>query len=153
VSGDDDYIYERDLGQRTVIIPAGDTTATVRIGTWVDSLDEAADGRIVATLDTPLADAGYTLSDTPSSASITVADDDNIESVAYMVAPTVIANVKSYAAESQHGADHVNRWRRVLVAFGELDPSGVTGGAMTPRKRSGWQVCTTPIVGTRWSPN
>ena len=149
VSGDDDYIYERDLGQRTVIIPAGDTTATVRIGTWVDSLDEAADGRIVATLDTPLADAGYTVSDTAGSARIAVADDDNIESVAYMVAPTVIANVKSYAAESQHGADHVNRWRRVLVAFGELDPSGVTGGAMTSAEAQRMAGLYDP---NRWNP-
>ena len=149
VSGDDDYIYERDLGQRTVIIPAGDTTATVRIGTRVDSLDEAADGRIVATLNTPLADAGYTVSHTAGSASIAVADDDNIESVAYRVAPTVIANVKSYAAESQHGADHVNRWRRVLVAFGELDPSGVTGRAMTAAEAQRMAGLYDP---NRWNP-
>ncbi len=149
VSGDEDYIYGRDLGQRTVIIPAGVATVTVRIGTSVDSLDEAADGHVIATLDTPLADAGYTLSDTASSASITVADDDNIESVAYMVAPTVIANVKSYAAESQHGADHVNRWRRVLVAFGELDPSGVTGGAMTSAEAQRMAGLYDP---NRWNP-
>ncbi len=149
VSGDDDYVYDRDLGQRTVIIPAGDTTATVRIGTWVDSLDKAADGRIVATLDTPPADAGYTLSDIASSASVTVADDDNTKSVAYIVDPTVIANVKSYAAESQHGADHVNRWRRVLVAFGELDPSGVTGGAMTTAEAQQMAGLYDP---NRWNP-
>lgn len=32
---------------------------------------------------------------------------------------------------ASHGAAHVNRWQRVLVAFGEHDGTGVTGGAMT----------------------
>ncbi|MDE2746198.1 MAG: hypothetical protein OXI41_09500 [Chloroflexota bacterium] len=131
VSGDEDYIYDRDLGQRTAIIPSGVTTVTLRIGTSVDSLDEAADGRVVATLDTPLADAGYSVSDTASSASITVADDDNGEGLAYTASPSVVAAVRALAAQTQHGSVHVNRWQRVLVAFGEHDGTGVTGGAMT----------------------
>ncbi len=131
VSGDEDYIYDRDLGQRTAIIPAGVTTVTLRIGTSVDSLDEAADGRVIATLDTPLADAGYRVSDTASSASITVADDDNTEGLAYTASPSVVAAVRALAAQTQHGSAHVNRWQRVLVAFGEHDGTGVTGGAMT----------------------
>ncbi len=131
ISGDEDYIYGRDLGQRAVTIPAGVATATVRIGTSVDSLDEAADGRVIATLDTPLADAGYTLSDTASSASITVADDDNTEGVAYTASPTVVAAVRELAAQTHHGAAHVNRWNRALVALGAHDGAGVSGGALS----------------------
>ncbi|MDE0322106.1 MAG: hypothetical protein OXI97_19735, partial [Acidimicrobiaceae bacterium] len=41
------------------------------------------------------------------------------------------AKVKTLASQTQHGSLHVNRWSRVLVAFGEHDGTGVTGGAMT----------------------
>ena len=43
---------------------------------------------------------------------------DNAE--AYTVDPALIANVKSYAAETHHGTDHIERWNRVLHAFGVI---------------------------------
>ncbi len=46
------------------------------------------------------------------------------------VSAQLLADVKAYAAEAFHGSEHVNRWRRVLVAFGET-VSGFTGIAMT----------------------
>ena len=49
----------------------------------------------------------------------------------YTVDPQVVAAVKELASQTQHGTVHVNRWNRVLVAFGEHDGVGVTGGAMT----------------------
>ncbi len=38
----------------------------------------------------------------------------------------VIDDVISYAAETQHGADHVNRWYRVLAAFDAITPMSVS---------------------------
>ncbi len=46
------------------------------------------------------------------------------------VSAQLLADVKAYAAEAFHGSEHVNRWKRVLVAFGEI-VSGFTGTAMT----------------------
>ena len=38
----------------------------------------------------------------------------------------LIATVQSYADETQHGADHVNRWYRVLAAFDAITPMSVS---------------------------
>ena len=43
----------------------------------------------------------------------------------------MIAAVQALASQTQHGADHVNRWQRALAALGALDPAGVSGGALT----------------------
>ena len=37
--------------------------------------------------------------------------------------PTLIATIKMYAAETWKSTDHVDRWNRVLAAFGVLDHS------------------------------
>ncbi len=135
--------YGATTGQRTVTIPTtGSVTFTV--GTTDDSADET-DGSVTATLDTPAADAGYTVDATQGAATVSVSDDDT---VGYTVDATVLANVKSYAAETHEGAEHVNRWKRVLVAFGEHDGTGVTGGPMTAAEAQtyadrGW---------SRWDP-
>jgi len=49
----------------------------------------------------------------------------------YVVDPEVVASVQALAAQVHHGEAHVNRWERVLVAFGLLDGEAVAGGAMT----------------------
>ncbi len=56
--------------------------------------------------------------------------DDGV-SVGYAVDAQVVAKVQKLAGRSQHGEAHVNRWRRVLVAFGVDDGVGVDGGAMS----------------------
>ena len=56
--------------------------------------------------------------------------DDGV-SVGYAVDARVVAKVQKLAGRSQHGEAHVNRWRRVLVAFGVDDGVGVSGGAMS----------------------
>ncbi|MDE0117181.1 MAG: hypothetical protein OXT07_11245 [bacterium] len=43
----------------------------------------------------------------------------------------VVAKVRALASQTQHGTSHVNRWNRVLVAFGEHDGTGITDGPMT----------------------
>ena len=39
---------------------------------------------------------------------------------AYTVDPALIQNVQNYAAETHHGSEHVDRWNRVLDAFGVI---------------------------------
>ena len=132
--------YGATTGQQTVTIPTtGSVTLTV--GTTNDDADET-DGSVTATLDAPAADAGYTVSATQGAATVDVADDD--ASSSYTVDPQVVADVKVWVAETHNGAEHVNRWQRVLVAFGELDASGVSGIVMSAAEAQtyadrGWQ--------------
>ncbi len=133
--------YGATTGQQTVTISTTGS-ATLTVGTTNDGADEA-DGSVTATLDTPVADAGYTVSATQGAATVTVADDDDASS-GYTVDPQVVANVKLWMAETYHGAAHVNRWQRVLVAFGALDANGVSGSAMSAAEAQiyadrGWQ--------------
>ncbi|MDE0160647.1 MAG: S8 family serine peptidase [Acidimicrobiaceae bacterium] len=119
VSGD----YGVAAGARTVTIPTSGT-ATLTLATTGDLVDEP-DGSITVTIG---AGADYTPSST-ATATVDVADDD--DSTGYTVDPDVVAKVQALAGETQHGTSHVNRWNRVLVAFGEHDGTGVTGGGMT----------------------
>ncbi|MDE0136275.1 MAG: hypothetical protein OXM54_15715, partial [Acidimicrobiaceae bacterium] len=108
----------------SVTIPASGS-ATVTVATTGDDTDEP-DGTVTLTVN---AGSGYTVG-ALSSQTADVADDD-APSAGYTVDPDVIAKVQALAAQTQHGAAHVNRWNRALVAFGEHDGIGVTGGAMT----------------------
>ncbi len=67
--------YGATTGRQTVTIPATGS-ATLTVGTTNDDADEA-DGSVTVTLDTPAADAGYTVSATQGAATVTVADDDD----------------------------------------------------------------------------
>ncbi|MDE0136078.1 MAG: hypothetical protein OXM54_14680, partial [Acidimicrobiaceae bacterium] len=107
----------------SVTIPASGT-ATVTVATTDDTVDEA-DGTVTLTVN---AGSGYTVG-ALSSQTADVADDD--APAGYTVDPDVTAEVQALAAQAQHGTAHVNRWNRVLVAFGAHDGTGVTGGPMT----------------------
>ena len=124
--------YGATTGSRTVTIPTTGN-ATLTIATTNDSTDET-DGSVTATLDTPAADAGYTVSTTQGAATVAVSDDDDATVDAppsYAVDPEVLAAVQYLASQTHHGTAHVNRWQRTLVALDALDASGVTGGALT----------------------
>ena len=121
--------YGAATGQRTVTVPTSGS-ATFTVGTTDDDADET-DGSVTATVN---AGSGYTVSSTQGAATVGVADDDDPvvdEQTGYTVDPDVVARVRELASQTQHGAAHVNRWNRVLVAFGEHDGTGVTGGPMT----------------------
>ena len=111
----------------SVTVPASGS-ATVTVTTTDDGADEA-DGSVTLTLN---AGSGYTVG-ARSSETVGVTDDDEAdgEQTGHTVDPEVIAKVRELASQTQHGTAHVNRWNRVLVAFGEHDGTGVTGGAMT----------------------
>ncbi len=122
--------YGATTGSRTLTVPTTGS-AVLTVGTTNDDADEP-DGSITATLDTPDADAGYTVSATQSAATVAVSDDDDpAPTPGYTVDPEVIAAVQYLASQTHHGTAHVNRWQRALVALGALDAAGVTGGALT----------------------
>ncbi len=69
---------------------------------------------------------------------------------AYTVPAQLIADVWGYAAETTNGDAHVNRWKRVLVAFGEQVP-GFLGTAMTAAEakqhaKAFWSVRWDPVA-------
>ena len=60
------------------------------------------------------------------------------------VDPALVALVRSYAAETHHGRDHVERWMRVLAAFGEDNGRApMTAAEARTYADRGW---------TRWDP-
>ncbi len=121
--------YGATTGQRTVTIPTTGSV-TITVGTTDDTTDET-DGSVTATVN---AGSGYTVSSSQGAATVGVADNDDPvveEQTGYTVDPDVIAKVRELASQTQHGTAHVNRWNRVLLAFGEHDGTGVTGGPMT----------------------
>ena len=99
-------------GAKTVTI---DTTgsATLDVATDNDNTDEP-DGTLGATIATG---QGYTRSGTHGSASVAVRDDDASTAC---VSDALLADVQGYAGENRpNSPDHVERWKRVLAAFGE----------------------------------
>ena len=112
--------YGAATGQRTVTIPTGGS-ATLTIATSDDAADEA-DGSVTATVNNG---DGYTVSGSQGAGTVNVADDDATPVTPVAPQPTLdpqlVADVRSYAGETQHGAGHVNRWKRVLEAFGVED--------------------------------
>ncbi len=132
--------YGVTTGSRTVTIGTSGT-ATLTVATSGDSTDEA-DGSVTVTIN---ADISYSIDSSASAATVNVADDD-----ASVVPAKLIADVKGYAAETINGVAHVNRWKRVLLAFGESVP-GFTGTPMTVTEAQGfanqfWSVRWDPVV-------
>ncbi len=132
-------------GSRTVTIPTSGT-ATLAVATTGDSTDEVDGSVSVSVAD----GAGYDVSSTANSATVNVADDDVPPVVVYVVPASLVADVRGYAAETFNGVPHVNRWKRVLVAFGESVP-GFSGSAMTVVEAQGhaqafWSVRWDPVV-------
>ncbi len=127
------------VGSRTVTIGAGGS-ATVTVATTDDDVDEA-DGLVTVSVQPG---DGYTVGAVSSLSADIVDDDEPTGSLddsgdgegdaapqGYTVDPGVVAKVEYLASQTHHGSAHVNRWQRVLVAFGVLDAAGVAGGAMT----------------------
>ncbi len=104
-------------GSRPVTIPTTGS-ATLTLATSDDEADEA-DGSVTATV---AAGDGYTVG-SPASGTVAIADDDLPPAVA-TVDPALVAQVRGYAAETHQGQEHVDRWKRVLAAFG--DDNGYT---------------------------
>jgi len=75
---------------------------TLTVSTTGDDTSEA-DGSVTATVNDG---SDYTVSASEGAATVVVSDDD---SAGYTINPAVVAKVRALAAQTQHGADHVNR--------------------------------------------
>ena len=104
-------------GSQPVTIPTTGS-ATLTLATANDAADEP-DGSVSVTV---AAGDGYTVG-SPASGTVAIADDDPAPAVA-TVDPALVAQVRGYAAETHQGQAHVDRWKRVLAAFG--DDNGYT---------------------------
>ena len=114
----------------TVTIPAGQASATWTVTAMSDEVARA-DGTMTGSIE---AGDGYTAG-TPSTVTLDLLDDDGTTADSAVgqsttgtptVAPDLVAQVRALAAQTQHGDAHVNRWRRVLVAFGLETYAGLT---------------------------
>ncbi len=126
-------------GSQTVTIPANGTS-TLSVPTIGDSVDEP-DGSVTATLESG---GGYTISSGAGAATVSVADDD--DPPGYTPPADLVANVRSYIAETHLGQIHVNRWKQVLMGLGVETYPGLTAMKSTEAKTysdKGWK---------RWDP-
>ena len=121
-------------GTQTVPIPTTGS-ATLTLATSDDEADEA-DGSVTATV---AAGEGYTVG-SPASGTVAIADDDPAPATVATVDPALVAQVRGYAAETHQGQEHVDRWKRVLAAFG--DDNGytpMTAAEAQTHADKGWQ--------------
>ncbi len=121
-------------GTQTVPIPTTGS-ATLTLATVNDDADEA-DGSVTATV---AAGDGYTVG-SPASGTVAIADDDPAPATVATVDPALVAQVRGYAAETHQGQEHVDRWKRVLAAFG--DDNGytpMTAAEAQTHADKGWQ--------------
>ena len=115
-------------GSRTVTVPATGS-ATLTLPTTGDDADEP-DGSVTVTV---AAGQGYTVGSS-GSGTVSVRDDDDPAPPVAAVDPALVAEVRAMAAQTQHGAAHVKRWRRVLVAFGVEEHPGLTPTTLAEAK-------------------
>ena len=121
-------------GTQTVPIPTTGS-ATLTLATSDDEADEA-DGSVSVTV---AAGNGYTVG-SPASGTVAIADDDPAPPAVATVDPALVALVRGYAAETHQGQAHVDRWKRVLAAFG--DDNGytpMTAAEAQTHADKGWQ--------------
>ena len=107
-------------GSRTVTVPTTGS-ATLTLATTGDDADEPHGSVTVTVTDGD----GYTVG-ASASGSVTVRDDDAPVVSTPAVDPALVTQVRALAGQTQHGQTHVNRWRRVLVAFGVEAYPGLT---------------------------
>ena len=133
-----DFLGTSHQGTQSVVIQAGQGSATLTLPTVNDGTDEP-DGSVRATV---ASGTGYRIG-TPSTATVAVSDDDTTAPGACVSAP-LRADVERYAGETHHGPAHVDRWKKVLAAFG--DTNGYT--PMTAAEAQTWADKPWP----RWNP-
>ncbi len=114
------------VGSRTVTLgPNG--TATLTVATADDSVDEA-DGSVTVTLSDG---ADYTVSSTQGTATVVVSDDDDSTPADDLVSRCVSDNLLKtvryfYEANQDSPPNHGENWKRVLIAFGDVEDPSLT---------------------------
>ena len=103
----------------SVSIVKGATKGTATVTTTDDSDAEGDETFTLGLGDLP---PGYfPVSGWPSSLTVTIDDDDTSA-----IPADLIASVRALAGQVHHGQAHVDRWKRVLMAFGEETYEGLT---------------------------
>ncbi len=118
--------YTAAAGQQTVTIGASGT-ATLTVATTDDGADEA-DGSVTATLDTPAADGGYTVSASQSTAAVAVADDD-VPQVTITAAGDITEGANAGFTVTASPTPHSDL--RVAVTVAQTGDYGATVGQKT----------------------
>ncbi len=142
-----DFVAADDEGDRQVIIEAGQTEVTYTVPTTDDGTDEP-DGTVTVTL-TP--GTGYTVptardsadtpegtGDTMGTASVSVMDNDGTPNSTFVPDAQLVADIRQWRAETQHGQAHIDRWTRVLIAL------GVETGTLAPMSSTEAQTYAAP---------
>ncbi len=110
------------VGPRTVVLGPGGT-ATFTVTTTDDSVDES-DGSITVAL-SPSAD--YTVSATQGAATVAVADNDPPSEVSACVSDVLLSTVRYYYdANRDNPPNYGENWKRVLIAFGDVQDANLT---------------------------
>ncbi len=133
--------YGAATGRHTMTIPPAGS-ATLTVGTTNDDADEA-DGSVTATLDTPAADAGYTVSATQGAATVTVADDD---------APPVLLTTPQVSVSAGSGVTEGGDATFTITASpapaANLDVSVTVSASGDYGATTGQQTVTIPTTGS-----
>ncbi len=124
-----DYVDVGGTGTRTVTIPANAATAILQVNTVDDSVVEAAEGTVTVTVQdggiyqpaiAPGNAATASIIDNDEPTDEESANSDSAEATDSLNPyADLIAEVRGYAIETQEGLAHVERWMRVLAAFGD----------------------------------
>ncbi|MCY4285309.1 MAG: hypothetical protein OXC65_08155, partial [Thiotrichales bacterium] len=104
-------------GDRNVTIPTGGS-ATLTVATTDDSADEP-NGTVTLTLN---AGSGYAVGALSTGAADILDDDEPTEpqtqASTFVPDATLVADIRQWRGETQHGQEHIDRWTRVLIALG-----------------------------------
>ena len=120
--------YGATTGAQTVTIPTSGSY-TLSVSTSDDSADEP-DGSVTATINTG---TGYTVSSSSGSATVAVSDDDAggqtppQDVIDACVSDSVLVLVRGYYDANKDRSPHYGRnWKRVLIAFADMQDSQLT---------------------------
>lgn len=117
VSHTGDILADAHAGLQNATVPANGSLTVI-----VPTLDDSVNDTNTITI-TILEGGGYLVDPASYGVTIDIPDDDAAarEPMAVAIDPALITKVKAMAAQSHHGHEHVDRWTRVLAAFGEAE--------------------------------
>ena len=133
-----DYTAE---ANQSLTIAAGQQSAAVSVQTTDDSDDETNETFTVALSGATNA----TISDVTGEATITDNDDPPSDNKY----ATLIATLKGYAGETQHGDAHVTRWKQALAGLGDED---AIAAGYTPMTADEAEDMADTYTASRWNP-
>ncbi len=147
VADSGDFADSGQAGARTVTITSGTSSATLTVTTDNDAVDET-DGTITATLDTPAANAGYTVSSSAGSAVVAVSDNDGVAEPPLVKYAALVSRIKTQyiPSPSYTGEDH--DFKRVLKTLKDPTYESYNGSLVSEQEAINRR--TLPSDNPRW---